>query len=703
MKSLYVSENGHDANTGSKELPFATIDKARLEVRKFKKTNHNEDITVFIRGGSYVLDKTVIFELEDSGNSSQRITYEAFQSEVPVFSSGKKITNWHQLNDDALVNEKAKGNIWVADVKKLLKSKARFYTLYDGEKRLSRARSNGFAPVNEGESFKGAEEEHKTLHFPEDAPIKNWENLEDIEVVLRAAAAWQMSILPLESVDIEMGKAIVSTPSLYKICKTMWIRDNSETVWVENALEFIDGPGQWALNTLEGKLYLWPNGDVPGDNICVPMLKEYFIVEGEIDFEGSVDVPVREITFKGLTFINGERDTWDEGYRGYELQHSWDFLDRDNALLRFRGAENCLVEGCRFLESGGGAIRMDLHCKTNKIAGNLIEHMGGTGILLAGYGPGTKDVNGNNQVISNCVNNVGEIYWHSLGIFVWQSGENIIANNLIHSLPYGGIGVTGRIGFDPGQECHNTIRWGEIRCNPKDYHEQLKYLHSWNNVIKNNEIYDVVNVLGDGNGIYVSGAGLGNKVLNNYVHHNLSPHFGEGIRCDDHQDGTTIESNIVYMTGGLGTGITSKGVNHIINNIIACPTVKTERGMISLELGPVKGSKIERNILYATRSDHNAIFQDRLYGDGVIPRLHHTSSDKNLYYNSDVSGWGSMVIESERKNGVEIESIEADPMFIDIFTGDFRLASNSPALDLGFKPIDMSKIGLMDSFPYDCE
>ena len=35
---------------------------------------------------------------------------------------------------------------------------------------------------------------------------------------------------------------------------------------------------------------------------------------------------------------------------------------------------------------------MDLYAQKNKISGNHIEHMGGDGILLCGYYPGTKDV-----------------------------------------------------------------------------------------------------------------------------------------------------------------------------------------------------------------------------------------------------------------------------------------------------------------------
>jgi hypothetical protein len=187
-------------------------------------------------------------------------------------------------------------------------------------------------------------------------------------------------------------------------------------------------------------------------------------VEGNIDKEGPTDIPVRNLVLRGLTFMHGERYSLAEGDAG--LQHDWDILDKSNALVRLRGTENCTIEQCHFTHSGSGAIRVDLHGMENTISSNHIEQMGGAGILLCGYGPGTKDVNRKNLVYNNHIHHIGNIYIHSPGILLWQSGENRVANNLIHHTPYCGMIVSGCMThfFEraDNRELVRTIRWQEV-------------------------------------------------------------------------------------------------------------------------------------------------------------------------------------------------------------------------------------------------
>lgn len=53
------------------------------------------------------------------------------------------------------------------------------------------------------------------------------------------------------------------------------------------------------------------------------------------------------------------------------------------------------------------------------------------------------------------------------------------------------------------------------------------------------------------------------------------------------------------------------------------------------------------------------------------------------------------MIKRQRALGTGEHSIAADPMFKDPTNGDFSLDPASPALKLGFVPIDQSTIGLL--------
>ena len=52
-----------------------------------------------------------------------------------------------------------------------------------------------------------------------------------------------------------------------------------------------------------------------------------------------------------------------------------------------------------------------------------------------------------------------------------------------------------------------------------------------------------------------------------------------------------------------------------------------------------------------------------------------------------------------RSDGSDEHSISEDPLFVDLENRDLRLKPNSPMLKLGFKPIDIDKIGLTQDFP----
>jgi hypothetical protein len=715
MKQFYVSTNGDDKNIGSIEKPFKTLNASKLAAR----SHINDDVEVVFRSGKYTFTKTELFGLED-GVKDRVVTYKAMDGEKVIFSSGASVNNFKPY--EGQVAKEAEGKVWVADISNIIEKRGLFHTLYENDILLKRSRSAGFTPTGEAGQFHMTKEHYYSFNYDDRAPFSQWDNIEDIEIYGRSAAAWHIMYLPLESVDTKSKTVHTAIPGKYPLTKVRADINHPVTMWIENSVEFITKPGNWAVNTKTGKLFLWPMGNKP-EGIEVPMLTEFIRIEGDIDFEGDVDIPVCGIEFEGIKFVVSERDVYiGEDHHGLDLQHTWDFYDKANAVVRFRGAENCCVKNCKFIGCGGTAIRLDLHCRYNDISGNYLENIGGTGILLAGYGAGNKDVNAYNTVSNNYINNPGVLFGHSVGIFLWQSGNNRVANNLVHNTPYIAIVVSGRIIFEDPEEntfagdCHKTIRWQDINIKAKDYVGTMPFLHCKYNVIENNDISNCMTFLGDGNCIYISGTGINNVVRYNYMHHCSSLHMGATIRCDDNQDKTSIYGNVINRVNGMGCAFMIKGVNDIYNNVHYCPTHFSESyknsSMLTVSWVCVDGSYISNNIFVSEndtvtpcgRQENNNPKQSVPRPKYIKqPEIKGTMCENNVWFNSSDEKWADEYLQNARADFLEFNTITDDPMFIDPENGDFRLNPESPALKLGFRQIDNGKIGLTSAFSYPYE
>ncbi|MCX7014103.1 MAG: right-handed parallel beta-helix repeat-containing protein [Candidatus Sumerlaeota bacterium] len=691
---FYVAPNGSDHGPGTIEQPFATLGKARDAVREIKTRKADSDILVLLRGGTYPLREPVVFSLADSGATSQTLTYAAYPGEEPVFTSAVKIGGWKELTDyPAALPDKARGRVWAADIPETKDGKWRFLTLYDGAERLPRAKT-GFdptTPIPPGKSYMGKYDNE--LHFPPGA-LKNWPNLDDVEISIVPRARWQHNILGLQSVDEENGVAIPSLPCTYQMTKSP---QRSPSCFVENVLEALDEPGEWVLNTHEGRLYLWPKGAEPGPDIQAPCLRELIRVEGGIDYDGPTDTPARNLVFRGLTLTMGDRYSW---RKTDATTHSeWDLYDKDTALLRLRGAEHCVIDGCRFVMSGETAIRLDLYCQNNEVRNNSISHMGRAGIVLCGYGLGTKDVNKKNTIYNNHIHHIGELHWNGIGIYVSMSSENHIAHNLIHNTPFNAIALTG-VKFwllkDRSNRESLLVRYDEIG-NDYSFKAVLPFIHTRNNLVEYNEIHHAVGELGDDNGVYLNTCGPGNVIRRNYIH-DLSGKFKDAaIRTDDWVNGTVTAENILYRC--VVAGVTLKHTNDILNNyIIDVPETGGTRTYIQVQDPPNTDAKIQRNICYDSgRYPTYPIQSSTSPNKKVSPLLQKCAVGRNLFYSAGDPGvWARIPKDQKVLLG---DSVSADPLFMDVAKGDFRLRPDSPALKLGIVSLDVKEMGLTREYP----
>jgi hypothetical protein len=68
--------------------------------------------------------------------------------------------------------------------------------------------------------------------------------------------------------------------------------------------------------------------------------------------------------------------------------------------------------------------------------------------------------------------------------------------------------------------------------------------------------------------------------------------------------------------------------------------------------------------------------------------------DARKEMNTNKLMFGKATFADWRGRGHDRNSTVADPLFIAVEQNNFQLQSNSPALKLGFQPIDLSQVGI---------
>lgn len=704
----YVAPDGSDRATGRLEHPFATPVKARDTIRRLSPLERRQNIRVILRGGTYRIGEPLVLEVQDGAPLGLTMSYEAYPKERPILDSGAPIVGWTRATSPPVgTPPEAEGKLWVADIPKGV---GRFYSLFDEEGFIDRARASfetdpKLPMVVDGVRTRWLE---RDLLRYKSGPFRQWHNIGDIEIYKKPTRNWVCNYLQLKSVDLEAKTARTTVEGTYKLSDNPPRKRRSgdvEKQTVEsggqlcNVPEGLTQPGTWIADTVAGKVYLWPKSEGQlKQRIVAPTLTEYIRVDGRNDVRGDNDVPVRGITVKGLTFEHGGRLVFRPDSRG--IQHDWEMFDEPNAYVRLRGAENCTISECEFLDGAGTGIRLDLYCQNNRVESNRIDNVGHTGILLCGYGPGTKDVNKNNVITNNEISRVGRLWFHAMAVFVFQSGQNLISHNYIRDTSYDAIVVSGvrprffgyRFKDFPNfpeaypdlREIMRIMRWDEIGGKPATFRGCLDMAHSRGNLIEYNEIEAAMAEGGDGNALYLSGT-IGNTFRYNMVH---STAAGPGLfRNDDEQYESVFYGNIlIAFSSGPYTGAMLKHVNAFENNMVLNWGSQAVSGF---NLDPTHEDLTQRSIVSRNIFMHtgeNADFYkdiEAYHGNGNI---FHAIGNK-----SGASEW----LERRRATGWDAYSSVEDPLLEDLEHLDFRLKPESPALERGFRQIPFQRIGLL--------
>lgn len=682
---VHVAPSGDDAAAGTAAAPLATLAAARDRIRKERK-KPSDLAEVILHDGYHLLRSTLVLELKDA-----HTTWRAAPDSTPVIGSAVTITGWQLLKTPpAGLPQAAHGKVFMANLPEGCPVPV---AAFHKGRLIERARSNGYTlPKSKTRKPKNL----RTFKLPKGVKISQ-SDVRDVDVRVVPTWPWIVNLLPVKGIT----KSVLKTgaPATYGITGVRFGHFPNGHLWFENALPWLDKPGEWVVSSTGRAVYWWPPAGAP-ENFAIPTLTELVRVEGKIDYDGPTDTPVRDVHFRGLTFSHNDTRRLQPDKSGLGLQHDWEFFDAPTALVRMRGAEACSIEDCSLIDGGGTGIRLDLHAQKNRVVGNSIARLGGCGVLLAGYGPGIKDVNRDNIVSDNVIHNIGTVLWHSVGIFAWQSGHNEIVHNRIRNVPYSGIVVSGRIAMrdkNKDRECARTIRWHEVpddigwEKTLKHWQKREPYLHARMNMVAQNDISHCMELLGDGNAIYVSGCGKGNVVRGNHIHDIVTPRMNGAIRCDDDQHETIIEQNLIEHV--VGEGIIIKGRNVIRNNLFVNITSKTANGeeavhrraILLFRTTPVDGSLVTGNVIVNSDSVLAPI-------DAKMP-VTKTTFANNLWYCPPMAGEWKAYLKKSRKAGLEKGSQYADPGFVDLAKRDYRLRPDSVLYKMGLVPPDVSKAG----------
>jgi parallel beta-helix repeat protein len=186
------------------------------------------------------------------------------------------------------------------------------------------------------------------------------------------------------------------------------------------------------------------------------------------------------------------------------------------------------------------------------------------------------------------------------------------------------------------------------------------------------------------NNLVVDSVGL--KVTEDQVWH--TPYYSWGIYLDGYSSNQTVTNNICLRSVLGGIMVNGGWDNHIENNIFA----NGSEHLIYLNnyLKKFKGNRLLRNIITSDLDPPGSV-----QATNWAPDLDFVI-DFNLYglRNGEPPQITAAAWDQWREWGFDRNSVVADPLFEDVAQEDFRLKPDSPALKLGFQPIDVSRIGL---------
>lgn len=650
---LHVGPTGDDSNPGTQAEPFATIARARDAVRSMPE-RAQQPISVVLKGGVYYIDEALVFSAADSGAKDAVVEYRSAAGEEAILSGGVTLADleWTAFRDGIFQAKVPEG--FATD------------QLFVDDKRMPMARYPNFDP--EAKYFNGTAKDA----FSKERAAK-WKNPVGGFMHVLHKARWGGMHYRITGKDAE-GELKYEGGWQNNRGSSM----HPDIRFVENVFEELDAPGEWFLNEEQSALFFYPPTDLNLEQAKLEGVRLRHLVE----FQGTEKEPVQFVKLKGLTLRHATRSFMDNKER--ILRTDWTMY-RGGAIL-IDGSEDCLLENCAVTEVGGNAIFVNNYNRRLTLEGCHVSCAGGNGIAfvgdpkavrngLVGYGsrakfdeiskePGPKTDNyPADCLVDQClIHNTGQIEKQTAGIEIDMAMHITVRHCSIYDLPRAGVNI--------GDGC-----WG-------------------GHIIEFCDVFDTVMETGDHGAFNSWGRdrfwGLKEIDLNT-----ITQGENKNLPMLDVIHPNILRTNRWRCDHGWDIDLDDGSSNYQIhNNLCLNGGIKNREGFYrTVENNIMVNNTFHPHVWYDHCED---VFQRNIVCETYLPRIMKFSPwgktiDNNLLHSTGERGHAGALSEL---SGRDEHSLVGDARFIDPASGDYRVAEDSPAIELGFENFPMDQFGV---------
>ncbi len=681
---IHVAPHGDDGNSGTQAEPLATLAGARDLLRRRKPA---AGAVVEVHAGDYLLTETFVLGPDDSAPEGKRTVYRAAGDGRVRLIGGVAVKGFRPYRGSILRADVS--GLGLADIAPVKQSryagKAPGFELFFQGRRLPLARWPNRIP---GDPRWGkwalipkiGERTRKWFYYSGMHPEK-WRRPEEAQVHWFPWYNYMDQYVGVKSIDPEKKIIHLDGRACYDV-------QPGRRYYIRNVFEELDAPGEWYFDREKQFLYLWPPAALDRGIVVASRLDTI------VRLQGAANVTLRGFVIECCT--------------------------RDAVVIE--GGEGDIVGGCTIRNAllDGIQIRSG---RDHAAVGNDIYAVGRRGILLAG-GDRKTLTPGRNRAVNNHIHHMSRmLHTYAPGVQINGCG-NLVAHNLIHDGPHMAVGLAGNDHIFEYNEVHHVMlissHGGAFYCG--------RDLTARGNIIRYNKFHDINGYGIDrvdkrrGKFVYASpvrhlpgafGIHLDDQISGFRIYGNVFYRFGHGVIRGGGGRDTVIENNIFVDTGwavhidNRGMGWQKKSLldpNSSLNRRLqampykAPPWSKRYPELVDVledRPGEPVDNVVQRNIFVqrGTLYDYSRVPADRFTCDyNVIWRNGDPIEVMGRTYGPNRGGVISLA--AWRALGFDAHSVVADPRFVSPENDDFRLKPDSPALELGFKPIPWDRIGL---------